>query len=102
MRKLIAVTAMALALAGCHKKQHVGDLDLSPKVSIAVVNNFTPLDQFTVYMVSRERRAAAARHREPQPDDEVQLPADDGHRQVHARRAVHERTASSRRSSSRS
>ena len=52
MRKLIAVAAMAFAIAACAKKQQPGDLDLSPKIAIVVVNNVTPLDQFTVYMVS--------------------------------------------------
>jgi hypothetical protein len=52
VRKLIVLAVMAFAFAACAKKQHVGDLDLSAKVSIAVVNNFIPVDQFTIYMVN--------------------------------------------------
>ena len=52
MKRLIAATITVLALAACSKKQPVGEVNLSPKVEVTVVNNFIPVDQVTVFMVN--------------------------------------------------
>lgn len=53
MRNLIAAAMVAFSLAACAKKQPVGDLNLSPRVSITVQNNFTPVDQVQVFMTTQ-------------------------------------------------
>lgn len=53
MKRFVAATVIALAAAACHKQQQLGELNLSPKVSIVVVNNYTPADQMQVFMVNQ-------------------------------------------------